>query len=114
MTDQLDEFRDAYEADDNHWWRTESGLHQVVFDEACDRLDAAETEVRALRGVIAQALAALAAGDRPSTGTPVCTCPRFNDTGGFRIADLACPVHGVDGTDPGDGYWADVNTGDDT
>jgi hypothetical protein len=48
MTD-LDEFRAAYEADDNHWWRTESGLHQVVFDEACDRLDAAETEVRDLR-----------------------------------------------------------------
>lgn len=34
-----------------------------------------------------------------------CICPRFSDTGGFRIADLGCPVHGVDGTDPGDGYW---------
>jgi hypothetical protein len=38
---------------------------------------------------------------------PRCICPRFSDTGGFRIADLCCPVHGVDGTDPGDGYWED-------
>lgn len=34
-----------------------------------------------------------------------CICPEFNDTDGFRIADLTCPVHGVDGTDPGDGMW---------
>jgi hypothetical protein len=34
-----------------------------------------------------------------------CTCQMFRDTGGFRIADLCCPVHGVEGTDPGDGYW---------
>lgn len=32
-----------------------------------------------------------------------CICPRFSDAGGFRIADLCCPVHGVSGTDPGDG-----------
>jgi hypothetical protein len=36
-----------------------------------------------------------------------CICTRFADTGGFRIADLACPVHGVDGTDPGDGMWVE-------
>lgn len=36
-----------------------------------------------------------------------CICPRFTDTGGFRIADLTCPIHGVGGTDPGDGYWED-------
>lgn len=41
-----------------------------------------------------------------------CICPRFTDTGGFRIADLACPVHGVDGTEPGDGYWEDVSPND--
>ena len=29
----------------------------------------------------------------------------FGDTGGFRIADLCCPVHGIGGTDPGDGPW---------
>ena len=39
-----------------------------------------------------------------------CNCPRFSDTGGFRIADLTCPVHGVSGTDPGDGYWDDGQT----
>ena len=34
-----------------------------------------------------------------------CICIQFRDTGGFRIADLTCPVHGVGGTEPGDGYW---------
>ena len=34
-----------------------------------------------------------------------CICTMFSDTEGFRIADLCCPVHGVSGTDPGDGYW---------
>lgn len=38
---------------------------------------------------------------------PTCNCPRFSDTGGFRIADLTCPIHGVNGTDPGDGMWDD-------
>jgi hypothetical protein len=41
----------------------------------------------------------------PEPGTAKCICVRFRDTGGFRIADLTCPVHGVNGTDPGDGYW---------
>jgi hypothetical protein len=93
------------------------------------RVDRLEAEVRALRSVVdavrqwgphtprrvTRALQALAATDRPPTWraghgpeppTGTCICPRFKDTGGFRIADLACPVHGVDGTDPGDGYWA--------
>jgi hypothetical protein len=35
----------------------------------------------------------------------ICNCPRFADTGGFRIADLTCPIHGIDGTEPGDGWW---------
>ena len=34
-----------------------------------------------------------------------CICTVFSDTGGFRIADLTCPVHGVGGSEPGDGYW---------
>lgn len=36
---------------------------------------------------------------------PTCNCPRFTDTGGYRIADLTCPIHGISGTDPGDGMW---------
>lgn len=40
-----------------------------------------------------------------------CICPRFGDTGGFRIADLGCPTHGVDGSNPGDGYWPCVACG---
>lgn len=36
-----------------------------------------------------------------------CICPRFKDTGGYRIADLCCPIHGISGTNPGDGYWDD-------
>lgn len=34
-----------------------------------------------------------------------CNCPMFTDIGEARIADLTCPVHGVEGTDPGDGFW---------
>jgi hypothetical protein len=34
-----------------------------------------------------------------------CICTHFNDTDGYRVADLACPTHGVEGTEPGDGYW---------
>lgn len=36
---------------------------------------------------------------------PTCICPRFSDTGGYRIADLGCPTHGINGTRPGDGPW---------
>lgn len=45
-----------------------------------------------------------------------CICTMFKDTSGFRIADLCCPVHGVSGTDPGDGYWerAERNGGDES
>lgn len=31
-----------------------------------------------------------------------CICPRFEDIAPNRIADLTCPIHGVDGTNPGD------------
>jgi hypothetical protein len=34
-----------------------------------------------------------------------CVCPYFKDVGGFRIADLCCPVHGLGGPEEGDGYW---------
>lgn len=34
-----------------------------------------------------------------------CICPQFTDIGERRIADLTCPVHGVDGAEPGDGFW---------
>jgi hypothetical protein len=53
--------------------------------------------------------------------TAKCICPKFVDTGGFGIADLCCPVHGVDGTNPGDGFSYDeadppaaVQPGEDT
>jgi hypothetical protein len=37
-----------------------------------------------------------------------CICTRFSDTGGYRIADLACPVHGVESGHPNpDGKWED-------
>lgn len=29
-----------------------------------------------------------------------CICIQFGDTGGVYISDLACPVHGVNGTNP--------------
>lgn len=57
-----------------------------------------------LTPAVAQRLcAALAAHDTPPPAAQPCTCPRFRDTGGLRIADLGCPIHGVDGSDPGDG-----------
>ncbi len=31
-----------------------------------------------------------------------CICPRFKDIAPDLIADLTCPVHGVNGTNPGD------------
>lgn len=31
-----------------------------------------------------------------------CICPRFRDIAPSLIADLTCPVHGINGTDPGD------------
>lgn len=31
-----------------------------------------------------------------------CICPRFHDIAPDLIADLTCPVHGIEGTDPGD------------
>jgi hypothetical protein len=34
-----------------------------------------------------------------------CNCPLFKDVFPFRMADLTCPVHGVEGMDPGDGEW---------
>lgn len=34
-----------------------------------------------------------------------CICIVFKDTCGFRIADLCCKIHGINGTSPGDGYW---------
>ena len=35
-----------------------------------------------------------------------CICPCFHDTGGFRIADLTCPLHGIGGSEEGDGAWS--------
>lgn len=29
----------------------------------------------------------------------------FDDIGERRVADPICPVHGTEGTDPGDGFW---------
>jgi hypothetical protein len=45
--------------------------------------------------------------DLVPAGEPLCICKKFRDTGGYRVADLNCPIHGVEGTDPGDGPWDD-------
>jgi hypothetical protein len=44
-------------------------------------------------------------------GGSECVCPKFNYTGGYRIADLACPIHGVKGTNPGDWIEAEPEGG---
>lgn len=41
-TPPLADFRQAYEADDNWWWRLGSGDHQNLFDQACERIDELE------------------------------------------------------------------------
>jgi hypothetical protein len=46
-------------------------------------------------------------GEVATPPTTKCICPKFVDTGGFGIADLCCPIHGVDGSDPGDGFTYD-------
>jgi hypothetical protein len=52
-TPPLDEFLPAYEADDNEWWRAACGDHQNWFEEAVDRMRAAEAELVALRAALA-------------------------------------------------------------
>ena len=49
------------------------------------------------------ALVLAAAGSPTGEETPRCICPRFGDLAeGTIVADLTCPIHGVNGTDPGD------------
>jgi hypothetical protein len=51
---------------------------------------------------------AMLSGD-PGSGADAapaaCICKHFRDTGGVRVGDLCCPVHGVDGPEPTDGPW---------
>ena len=47
--------------------------------------------------------AALAAAGETAPSEPECICPHFSDLAeGTIIADLTCPVYGVEGTNPGD------------
>jgi hypothetical protein len=48
-TAPLDAFVAEYEADDNIWWVIGCGHHQNLFDEAVERMLAAEVEVERLR-----------------------------------------------------------------
>lgn len=48
-TPPLDEFLAKYRADDNVWWALDSGDHMNLFDEALDRLEAAEAAVARVR-----------------------------------------------------------------
>ena len=60
---------------------------------------------RALTGEDEAVTASEPAKAEPFKRPEGCICTMFGDTGGFRIADLTCHVHGVGGTDPGDGNW---------
>ena len=42
---ELNEFRARYAEDDNEWWRTESGLHMNLFDDAIDIIEGVEEVV---------------------------------------------------------------------
>ena len=51
----MDEFLVKYRKDDNEWWRLESGDMQNLFEEAADRLAAAEKVIEAAKAeVLAQ------------------------------------------------------------
>jgi transposase len=51
-TPPLDEFLPRYDADDNVWWAMDSGHHMNLFDEAVDRMQAAEARLAALTDAI--------------------------------------------------------------
>lgn len=50
----FDEWLAAFEADDNEWWRTSSGQHLNLFEEAVDRWRACMETVRDKERVIAE------------------------------------------------------------
>lgn len=70
------------------------------------------TLVRRLQEVVVATTREEEVNDNPRFIRPEgCICPQFADIGEARIADLTCPVHGTEGTDPGDGFW-EVKTDD--
>jgi hypothetical protein len=94
VTTQRDRMRPVVEAAEV--WRDLAAT--TPLDEDFGRAELAMCEaVDAYRSGVGQ--------EAEEASAPACICPRFRDTGGLRIADLACPVHGVGGTDPGDGPW---------
>lgn len=83
----------------------EAALREIAYlhdgEEFTDAADASERRMD-----IARAALAGRGGAEPDERFPFhvegCICPRFNDVAPNLIADLTCPVHGVNGTDPGD------------
>lgn len=47
-TPGLDEFREAYDLDDNIWWRIGCGHHQNLFEAACREIDGLREQVYGL------------------------------------------------------------------
>ena len=95
---------------DNRWNRCLDALAEA-WNRAGPDTTLAWITALARSEVTPEGLAIVDIASAGQTIPPACTCPRFTDTGGFRIADLCCPVHGTDGTDPGDGYWDDDGKG---
>jgi hypothetical protein len=93
------------------WWAIRDRLAHAL---AAAEQEPSEAEAERFRAALNKELEARAvsyrlnpAGRPPAVEQePNCICPHFTDTGGFRIADLTCPVHGPGGTTPGDGPWA--------
>jgi hypothetical protein len=82
----------------------------TYLDEALETGDAEHARVRVetARNLASGALIKLGASGQHDAADPAaCICVRFRDTGGFRVGDPCCPVHGVDGTGPLDGPWDD-------
>jgi hypothetical protein len=63
-TPPLDDFRAAYDADDNVWWATACGHHQNLFEAACDQVDELRAELAAARATIARLAERIEAADQ--------------------------------------------------
>ena len=60
----MDEFLVKYRKDDNEWWRLDSGDMQNLFEEAVERLEAAERENETLQGHVDHYLERAVAAER--------------------------------------------------
>jgi hypothetical protein len=77
----------------------------VVSDESGYYGDSTRGEIAYARSLGKPVRFLVTASEALDAGGRGCVCRRFADTGGYRVGDLTCPVHGLNGTGPLDGPW---------